>query len=124
MGLGILLFGKEHRHLSAETLFSEAQRAKVNVSLATIYNCLHAFTEAGLLRTVIVDGQQVIWDTNTSHHHHFVCDQDGSVIDVPAMVIDQSAINGVPDDMDVVDVQVIMRVRPILQRGHRLPQSK
>ena len=56
MALGWLLFGKGDRHLSAEMLYEEATRAKVPVSLATIYNTLHQFTDVGLLRQVAVDG--------------------------------------------------------------------
>ena len=56
MALGWLLFGKGDRHLTAEMLYEEATRAKVPVSLATIYNTLHQFTEVGLLRQVAVEG--------------------------------------------------------------------
>ena len=49
MALGWILFGKGDRHLTAEMLYEEATRAKVPVSLATIYNTLHQFTEVGLL---------------------------------------------------------------------------
>ena len=55
MALGWILFGKGDRHLTAEMLYEEATRAKVPVSLATIYNTLHQFTEVGLLRQVAVD---------------------------------------------------------------------
>ena len=54
MALGWILFGKGDRHLTAEMLYEEATRAKVPVSLATIYNTLHQFTEVGLLRQVAV----------------------------------------------------------------------
>src|SRR5262245_42683983 len=58
MALGWILFGKGDRHLTAEMLYEEATRAKVPVSLATIYNTLHQFTEVGLLRQVAVDGSK------------------------------------------------------------------
>ena len=66
MALGWLLFGKGDRHLTAEMLYEEATRAKVPVSLATIYNTLHQFTEVGLLRQVAVDGSKAYFDTNAS----------------------------------------------------------
>src|SRR5689334_8828166 len=50
MALGWLLFAKGGRHVSAEMLYEEAVQARVPVSLATVYNTLHQFTEAGLLR--------------------------------------------------------------------------
>src|SRR4051812_14027576 len=58
MALGWLLFGKGDRHITAEMLYEEASKAKVPVSLATIYNTLHQFTEVGLLRQVAVDGSK------------------------------------------------------------------
>src|SRR3974377_629268 len=71
MALGWLLFGKGDRHLTAEMLYEEATRAKVPVSLATIYNTLHQFTQVGLLRQVAVDGSKAYFDTTVRHHHHF-----------------------------------------------------
>src|SRR5678816_4093180 len=66
MALGWLLFGKGDRHLSAEMLYEEATKAKVPVSLATVYNTLHQFTDVGLLRQVAVDGSKTYFDTNVS----------------------------------------------------------
>ncbi len=66
MALGWILFGKGDRHVTAEMLYEEATRAKVPVSLATVYNSLHQFTEAGLLRHVAVDASSAYFDTNNS----------------------------------------------------------
>ncbi|MGV3490222.1 MAG: iron response transcriptional regulator IrrA, partial [Devosia sp.] len=71
VALAELLFGGPHRHVSAEQLHDEANTASVNVSLATIYNSLHQFREAGLLREVAVDASRSYFDTDTSDHHHF-----------------------------------------------------
>src|SRR3974390_2496465 len=71
MALGWMLFGKGDRHVTAEMLHEEAVKAKVPVSLATIYNTLHQFTEVGLLRQVAVDGSKTYFDTNVTEHHHF-----------------------------------------------------
>src|ERR1700743_3635402 len=70
MALGWILFAKGDRHLTAEMLYEEASKAKVPVSLATVYNTLHQFTEVGLLRQVGVDGSETYFDTNTPAHHH------------------------------------------------------
>jgi len=71
MALGWILFAKGDRHLTAEMLYEEATKAKVPVSLATVYNALHQFTDVGLLRQVAVDGSKTYFDTNVSDHHHF-----------------------------------------------------
>src|SRR5204862_1235331 len=69
MALGWILFGKGDRHLTAEMLYEEASKAKVPVSLATIYNTLHQFTEAGLLRQDAVAGSKAYFYTNVPAHH-------------------------------------------------------
>ena len=75
--LGRVLFAKGPRHISAEDLHAEAELAGVRVSLATVYNALHQFTEAGLLREVAIDGTRTYFDTNVSDHHHFFVEGEG-----------------------------------------------
>src|SRR5262249_47051112 len=67
--LGHLLFTKGNRHVNAENLQEEALASRVSISLATIYNSLHQFTRAGLLREVAIDGSKTYFDTNMSDHH-------------------------------------------------------
>ena len=71
VALGVLLFRDGDRHVTAEMLHDEAVRDQIPVSLATVYNTLHQFTEAGLLREVAIEGSKTYFDTNTSDHHHF-----------------------------------------------------
>ena len=81
--LGWLLFAKGGRHLTAEMLHAEAADANIHISLATVYNTLHQFTEAGLLRQVIVDAARSYFDTNTGDHQHFFLEKEGLLIDIP-----------------------------------------
>src|SRR5437667_12074008 len=83
MALGWILFAKGDRHLTAEMLYEEAVKAKVPVSLATIYNTLHQFTEVGLLSQVAVDGSKTYFDTNVSQHHHFFIESENDLVDIP-----------------------------------------
>src|SRR5690348_5163757 len=78
-----LLFEEGDRHVSAEALHAEAQRAGVRVSMATIYNTLNQFTEAGLLREVVVESGRSYFDTNTGDHHHFFFQDSGELQDIP-----------------------------------------
>src|SRR6201997_3779477 len=64
--LAWILFAKGDRHVTAEMLYEEATRAQISVSLATVYNTLHQFTDVGLLRQVAVDGSKAYFDTNNS----------------------------------------------------------
>jgi Fur family iron response transcriptional regulator len=110
VALGWLLFGRGDRHLSAETLFEEAQRAKVPVSLATVYNTLNQFTQVGLLREIAIDGSRTYFDTNTSDHHHFFVEGEG-LVDIPAHDIAVSNLPAPPEGMEISRVEVVVRVR-------------
>ena len=108
--LGRVLFAKGHRHISAEDLHAEAEIAGVRVSLATVYNTLHQFTEVGLLREVAIDGTRTYFDTNVSDHHHFFIEGEGRLIDMQRAVgID--TLPEPPEGTEVVAVEVVVRVR-------------
>ena len=113
MALGLLLFAKGDRHLTAEKLYEEAQELRVPVSLATVYNGLHVFTEAGLLREVAVDGTKVYYDTNVSDHHHFLVENSNMLIDIPAVAIDRSFVPMLPEGMEIAAIDVVVRLRPV-----------
>ena len=108
--LGNLLFARGNRHLTAETLHEEAERANVRVSLATVYNTLHQFTEAGLLREVSVDAARTYFDTNISDHHHFFVEDENRLIDVKGD-IQVGAIPPPPEGMEVTSVDIVVKVR-------------
>jgi Fur family iron response transcriptional regulator len=111
VSLGWLLFGKGDRHITAEMLFEEATRARVPVSLATVYNTLHQFTEAGLLRQLAVDGSKAYFDTNPTEHHHFFLEEEGELIDVPAEGVMVGDLPAPPPGMEIAGVEVIVRLR-------------
>ena len=111
IALAELLFAGEHRHVSAEELHAEAGRAQVNVSLATIYNTLHQFQEAGLLREIAIDASRSYFDTDTSDHHHFYLEDEQRVIDIPTTSIAIAGLPEPPKGMVVTHVDVIVRVR-------------
>ena len=111
MALGWLLFGKGDRHLTAEMLYDEASRAKVPVSLATIYNTLHQFKEVGLLRQVAVDGSKAYFDTNTSAHHHFFVEGEGELLDIPDASMLVGSDPTPPEGFEIERVDVIVRLR-------------
>ncbi|MFO1150081.1 MAG: Fur family transcriptional regulator [Alsobacter sp.] len=111
VGLGWLLFAKGDRHVTAEVLYDEASRARVPVSLATIYNTLHQFTQAGLLREVAVDGAKTYFDTNVSDHHHFFIEGENVLQDIAGASVEVASIPEPPDGMEVARVDVIVRLR-------------
>jgi Fur family iron response transcriptional regulator len=111
MALGWLLFGKGDRHLSAEMLYEEATRAKVPVSLATIYNTLHQFTDVGLLRQVAVDGSKAYFDTNVSDHHHFFLEDNDALMDIPGAEVIVGKTPQAPEGYEVARVDIVVRLR-------------
>jgi len=105
-----LLFADRDRHVTAESLHDEVTGAGVKVSLATVYNTLHQFTQAGLLRQVIVDAARSYFDTNTGDHQHFFLEDEGMLIDIAEHI----AVSGVPTPpagMAVDRVDVVVRVK-------------
>jgi Fur family iron response transcriptional regulator len=106
-----LLFADGDRHMTAESVHRDAEAAGVKVSLATVYNTLHQFTDAGLLRQVVVDSARTYFDTNTGDHQHFFVEDDGELIDIDGHQIEIAGIPEPPKGMAVDRVDVVVRVR-------------
>jgi Fur family iron response transcriptional regulator len=111
--LARLLFTGHDRHVTAETLAEEGARAGVKVSLATVYNTLHQFQAAGLLRQVMVDASRSYFDTNTGDHQHFFVEKEGLLIDIPGEQIAVSGVPEAPPGLAVDRVDVVVRVKRI-----------
>lgn len=111
VALGDLLFAKGDRHLTVEELHDEAQSAGVPISLATVYNTLHQFTEAGLIRVLAVEGAKTYFDTNCSDHHHFFVEGDNEVLDLPHGDLEISNLPAAPEGMEIAHVDVVIRLR-------------
>jgi Fur family transcriptional regulator, iron response regulator len=112
LALARLLFDKGDRHISAEILHAEATRAKAGVSLATIYNTLHQFKDAGLLREVAIEGERSYYDTNTSNHFHYLDEETGRLSDIDSDVT-VSGLANIPAGRVVDRIDVIVRLRKI-----------
>jgi Fur family iron response transcriptional regulator len=110
VALARLLFAEGDRHVTAERLHEEALASRVPVSLATVYNTLHQFTEAGLLREVAVEGAKTYFDTNTSNHYHFFCERSGRLLDIETGEIRIDGLPEAPDGMAISRVDVLVRL--------------
>lgn len=111
LALAALLFDGMNKHVTAEQVFESACKSRAHVSLATVYNTLHQFTEAGLLREVVIDATRVYFDTNTSDHHHFFNETEGMLTDVPAASVHVDRLPKLPAGVQLERVDVIIRVR-------------
>lgn len=112
LALAALLVGDgQDRHVTAESLFALSQQSDDRVSLATVYNTLRAFCDAGLMQEVVVDGARSYFDTRMDPHPHFYWEDSADLTDAPA---DQLQITGLPDapaGMQVARVDVVIRLK-------------
>ena len=108
--LASLMFVGEDHHMTAESLHKDAADAGVSVSLATVYNTLHQFTAAGLLREIVVDSGRSYFDTNTSVHHHFFFEDKGILEDIPSEDVVLSQLPDAPTGSKISRIDVIVRV--------------
>lgn len=113
LALARLLYDGPDRHVTAEILHSEAIAASIKVSLATIYNTLHQFTRAGILREVVVDPGRSYFDTNTGEHHHFYVEASGKLEDIPGDRVSITDIPAPPEGTEIARVDVIVRLKPL-----------
>ncbi|MCF6195604.1 MAG: transcriptional repressor [Emcibacter sp.] len=110
LALAKLLFEGPSRHVTAEALFEETAQANISLSLATVYNSLHQFTDAGLLREVVVDSGRTYFDTNVTDHHHYFMEEEGCLEDIPAGAINIDVLPEVPEGKRFSRVDVIIHV--------------
>ncbi len=112
LALATLLVGDgQNRHVTAETLFVAAQDCGAGVSLATVYNTLRAFCEAGLMQEITVDGARCYFDTRLDDHPHFYWEDDGRLTDAPAEELEIARLPAAPQGAQVSRVDVVIRLK-------------
>ncbi len=112
VALAALLVGdREHRHVTAESLFDSAKAQGEKVSLATVYNTLRAFCDAGLVREITVDGTKSHFDTRMDDHPHFYWEDKNVLTDAPADELEFARLPDVPEGTEVSKVDVVIRLR-------------
>ncbi len=107
-----LLFAEGDRHVTAEVLHREAFQDGIQVSLATVYNTLHQFTQAGLLREIVVDSGRAYFDTKTRPHHHFYNTESQDLMDIPADGVVVGNLPVPPSGTEIEGVHVVIRITP------------
>ena len=111
LALARLLMDGPHRHVTAEQLHGDAVAANIKVSLATVYNTLHQFTNVGLLREVVVEQGRSYFDTNTSDHHHFFNVDRGELIDIPGEELGVGKLPPTPYGTQISRIDIIVQIR-------------
>lgn len=112
LALAALLVGDgQDRHVTAEGLFAMTQDRAEKVSLATVYNTLKTFCEAGLLREITVDGTRSYFDTRIDDHPHFFWEDSAELSDAPAQDLEIARLPKAPDGAEISTVDVVIRLR-------------
>ncbi len=112
--LAALLVGDgQNRHVTAEGLFAAAQAAGEPVALATVYNTLRAFCDAGLVQEVTVDGSRSYFDTRLDDHPHYFWEDSAELTDAPAEELLIARLPRTPEGTEVVRVDVVIRLRRV-----------
>jgi len=110
LALSSILYSQGNRHITAERLHIEAQEQGIRVSLATVYNTLHQFTSADLLREVVVDSSRSYFDTNMGPHHHFFIENKGELVDIDGDDVEIRGLPSAPDGHVIKGIDVIVRL--------------
>lgn len=110
--LARLLVGDgQNRHVTAESLFDAASKTDEKVSLATVYNTLRAFCDAGLMREITVDGAKSYFDTNIHDHPHFYWEDTAALSDAPSSELEFARVPQAPEGAEIASVDVVIRLR-------------
>ena len=115
MLLGWFIFEQGDQHITAEDLFAHTRDMKGAFSLATVYNTLNQFSEAGLLRKVLTLGEKTIFDTHVGNHHHFLLEDAGQVVDIPDDRLDIGRLPEPPKGYRIAGVDVVIRLVPDME---------
>ena len=111
VAIAAMLLDGRHRHVSADSLIEEITAAGLQVSGGTVYNTLNQFTEAGLLRRVMVHNEYSLFDTNTDHHHHFYESLSDQLIDIPNGDVFLVKLPQAPDGHEIKAVDVVIHIQ-------------
>ena len=109
--LANLILDGKNKHFTAEKIQKEVLTKGHNISLATIYNCLNKFVNVGLLKQIDQQGEVTIFDTNVSHHHHFLNQNTGELIDIDPDEIGFSKLPDIPNGFESDGVEVLIKIK-------------
>ena len=112
LALGGLLFRGEHHHVTVDDLHRDALGSGMQLSLATVYNTLNQFAEAGLVRRIAVNGGRSYFDTNAGDHQHFYIEAEDRILDVPDASITFGSLPPPPQGYEIAGVDVVIRLVP------------
>ena len=107
-----VLFNRDKTfHFTINDLFNLIKnKTGEKVSLATVYNTVHAFLKKGYLKEIPINSDQSYFDTNTSHHHHFYDETQKDLIDIDDADVEPVKINTRIPGKKIKSVEVLVKV--------------
>lgn len=99
------------QHLSAEAVLSKVNVGDISVSKATVYNTLKLFVEKGILKEVVIDPQRILFDTNTSIHHHVMNVETGEIRDIEPIKISLEDNPVLQKDEQLETIDLVLKVK-------------
>ena len=107
----ILFDRKETFHFTIEKLKKIIEKvSKKKISVATLYNTVHAFKEKGYLKEISLKGNQIFFDTNTKNHHHFYDEDMSQLIDIEDKNISINYLPKTPSGKKIKSVEVLVKI--------------
>jgi Fur family iron response transcriptional regulator len=107
----VLFDRKDTFHFTIDNLKNKIEKnTKSNLSLATVYNTVHAFKNRGYLKEISLQGNKTFFDTNSKSHHHFYDQDTGDLIDIKNEDISVSKIPSAPKGKKINEVEVTISV--------------
>ena len=107
----ILFSRKETFHFTIDQLKKIVEKnAKKKISLATLYNTVHAFEKKGYLKEISLKGNQTFFDTNTKSHHHFYDEETTELTDIKNENISINNLPKIPNGKKIKDIEITIKV--------------
>ena len=105
-----ILFSEGNNHFTAENVHNKIEKLGLNISLATVYNCLNQFTENGIVKSVKTSCNKIYFDTNTTSHHHFFCKNSSTLIDIESKNIKVSKLPKIPNGKKLDSIEIVVNL--------------
>ena len=105
-----ILFKDGNNHFTAEDVQKKIEKLGLNISLATIYNCLNQFTDHNIIKSVKTSCNKIYFDTNITSHHHFFCKSSSNLIDIDSNDIKISKMPKIPGGKKLHSVEIVVNL--------------
>ena len=110
----VLFDRKETFHFTIEKLKKIVEKgSKKKISVATLYNTVHAFKEKGYLKEIFLKGNKTFFDTNTKHHHHFYNEEMSQLVDIENKNISLNYLPKPPNGKKIKSIEVLVKIENI-----------